>query len=361
MFFLRQQLASKQFKNAYSLTLLLITAAVALVSLMTNSVTDISGLIYWPIAYFLILWTLGFFIPGAFLSALSLDFTRGLIWHFGFSCLFGLSHMLLTDISIVLLERFLSVPEHYTLTDLPVKWYDRWYNFFHGLVWYWVGMILLFVIYFREMYQYEKAKNEDLIESLSEAQVKTLSTELNPHFLFNAMNGIAMQIRKGDNEEAVGGIASLGEMLRAVLSTRNEVLITVRDELALVEEYISLEKKRFRDRVSVEMHCKKDLYTYKMPKFLLQPVVENAFKHGISGKIDAAKIVLKLFEQGNRLVMQVFNSGENTKNWTGMYGRGLGLPNTVERLRRIYQSDYSFHMKQQQNGFLVEIAIPKVT
>ncbi|MEM8569151.1 MAG: histidine kinase [Bacteroidota bacterium] len=360
MLFLRQKILGKEFRNAYSFILFLLAALASLFQWVTNAGFQLPNLIYWPVAYFLILWILGFSIPNIFIRTLTLTFNKGLVLLFVSSFLFGITHMLLTDVTVVLLERLLMVPENYILYELPDKWLSQWESAFHGFVWYWIYVAILFIVYFREMYQIELVKNKDLEQNLSNAQVKTLSTELNPHFLFNAMNGIAMQIRKGDSEEAVEGIASLGQMLRAVLNTRNEVLISIREELELIEQYISLEKKRFRDRVSVKIHCKPELDVYKVPKLLLQPIVENAFKHGISSETGSGKIDLKLYDEDNRLVLQVFNSGEGM-DWATINGKSIGLPNTVERLRRIYQSDYSFRINQKENGVLVEIAIPKRT
>ncbi|MEM1408204.1 MAG: histidine kinase [Bacteroidota bacterium] len=329
--------------------------------MVTDPGADVTHLVFWPVAYFLTLWLLGFAIPWFFLKWLGKPFQTKVVYHLGVAVLFGTVHMVLTDVFIVLLERFLNLPEHFIFSDLPSKWLFSWHNLFHGFIWYFIYTGVLNMLYFQAMYLAEEAKNQDLNSSLSNARVRTLSTELNPHFLFNAMNSITMQVRKNENAQAVEGLADLGDMLRAVLNTRHEIFISLKKEIELLNHYISLEKRRFGEKIKIEVDCHPKILHYSVPKLLLQPIVENAFKHGINLNDQTSVLSIKIVEIDHFVKIQVFNSNTGKITWPSGGGKSVGLPNTVERLRRLYGTDYTFQIKQSETGVLIDITLPKQT
>lgn len=359
MLFIRRKMLGKEFKKAHSATFLGFTLITIGFYFLINSKANLEDLINWPVAYFLTLWLLCMFIPSFFLKGLTLGFQKKVSYQIGIGLLFGIVHMTLSDVVIILLERLMKLPEHYALTDLPVKWLASWHDLFHGFLWYLVYLGFLNIVYFRESYLAERALSQRLRASLSNAQVKTLSAELNPHFLFNAMNSIATQIRKNENTQAIEGLAGLGDMLRAVLNTRNEVFIPLKGELDLLNHYISLEKRRFGDKVVVEVECEPEILDILVPKLILQPIVENAFKHGVTLDLNEVRILVRGLDMADAINLQVFNSCKRKMNWTVNGNKSIGLPNTVERLRKLYGTDYSFHVKQSETGVLVDIKLPK--
>ncbi|MEO0554158.1 MAG: histidine kinase [Bacteroidota bacterium] len=361
MLFIRRKLLGKDFRQAHTAAFACLTIIWIGYYMVTDSGVDVTNLVFWPTAYFLALWLIGFSVPRFFLKLLSQKFHVKVIYHLGIAVLFGIIHMILTDVFIVLIERFLNLPEHFILGNLPTKWLFSWHHLFHGFIWYIIYIGTLNMFYFQALYLAEEAKNHNLSASLSDARVKTLSTELNPHFLFNAMNSIVMQVRKNENSLAVEGLADLGDMLRAVLTTRDEIFISLKKEIELLNHYISLEKKRFGEKINIEIDCHPKILHYSVPKLLLQPIVENAFKHGINLNNATSVLSVQIVEKESFINIQVFNSSNEKIKWPSGVGKSVGLPNTVERLRRLYGADYVFQIKQSEAGVLIDITLPKRT
>ena len=358
MLLIRRKLLGQDFKNVHFSILLVISIICVGYKQITVPGATLDSLVYWPLSYFLMLWLLTGFIPILFLHSLTMENQKAISYHAILALLFGFTHVALSDITIVLLERLFNIPGHLALGSLASKWLTEWQESLKSSIWYFVTLAGISILYYRELYKNEQKKNQQLVERLEEAEVKTLSTELNPHFLFNAMNGIAMQVRKNESQQAIESIANLGEMLRAVLNTRNNVFITVEEELKLLDHYIALEKRRFKERIIIEVNCEKKVLGSTLPKLLLQPIVENAFKHGINADPGESKILVNIFAHVDKLCIDVFNTGNSRITWPAQKGKSIGLPNTVERLRKLYKNNFVLLIKQGANGTLVKIELP---
>ncbi len=358
MLLIRRKLLGQDFKKVHHSILLLTFIICVVYEQITVPGATLNSLVYWPLSYFLMLWLLTGFIPILFLHGLTMDNQKAISYHTILALLFGFTHVALSDISIVLLERLLNIPEHLALGSLASKWLNAWQESLKSSIWYLVTLAGISILYYRELYKNEQKKNEQLVQRLERAEVKTLSAELNPHFLFNAMNGIAMQVRKNESQQAIESIANLGEMLRAVLNTRNNVFITVEEELKLLDRYISLEKRRFKERIIIEVNCENKVLGSIIPKLLLQPIVENAFKHGVNADPGESKILVNVFAHVDKLCIEVFNTGTSRITWPMQKSNSIGLPNTVERLRKLYKNNFVLLIKQGTNGILVKIELP---
>lgn len=359
MLSIRSKLLGHNFRRWHTAVLFAAAIACLIYQYMSDPETLLSSWIYWPMAYFITLRLLSYAVPFLFIQILNQSKVNLILYHLFFSILFGVMHVLVTDICIVLLERLFQIPEHFDLAELPKKWWAEWHKIMVSSLWYLLTLAGLSLIYFRELFTQERSKNISLSQDLSGAEVKTLSTELNPHFLFNAMNGIAMQVRKNENSQAIESIAHLGEMLRAVLTTKNEVFITVNEELELLDHYLSLEKRRFGAKIEINVHYQEEVRDFLVPKLLLQPIVENSFKHGFSDNMERLKIKIDLTLNDERLKINVFNTSADRLVWAIQSGKSIGLPNTVQRLTKLYEEDYSFQIKQNEFGVLVSIELPR--
>ncbi|TRX56263.1 hypothetical protein FNH22_16625 [Fulvivirga sp. M361] len=315
-------------------------------------------LIYDPVAYYIVLWSLSWSIPYLFISSIHSSLRYSITFHSLMALLFGMLHFLLTGTIILLLERLLNLPEHFTFHSLIVHWQTEWHLIVHGSIWYTVYLILLYALYFYKLYDAEVRKNNELTQSLSSAHVQTLSTQLNPHFLFNALNTVSMMIRKEQGTKAVDMLASLGEMLRAVLSKNQELLITISDEVTLLKKYISIESIRFGDRVETELDINKEILKYKVPRLLLQPVVENAYKHGMRTNEIKAKVKITGKKDDQKIMFRVFNNGSYDFGWSPDQAEGIGLSNTVNRLRELYGTAFTFQIREKNDGVSVDISLP---
>ena len=223
-------------------------------------------------------------------------------------------------------------------------------------------MILVGVYAFRYYNESRQRMYEtaELNARLAEVQLQALKMQLHPHFLFNAFHTVAMLIRQGRDEEAVDMIAGLGTLLRYVLDNALEQKVTLQKELTLLNHYLDIERVRFRDRLEVDLIVDTDAYNAAVPNILLQPLVENAIRHGIvpGGQVGVISITAR--REGDYLRLKVLDNGVGLpKEWTLQEQTGIGLSNTKLRLDRLYPGKHHFDFSNAaEGGCLVNIVIP---
>lgn len=178
------------------------------------------------------------------------------------------------------------------------------------------------------------AQRAQLELGLAQSRLHALRMELNPHFLFNSLNAISGLVRKQDNASAVEMIARLGGLLRTTLDQELAPAISVAEEVALLEQYLDIERVRFGRRLTVQVDVALDAADAMVPTFLLQPLVENAIKHGIGMRLGDARIDVCIWLDDDRLRIEVRDSGVGFAENTATAGRpeGTGLANTRARL-----------------------------
>jgi len=203
-------------------------------------------------------------------------------------------------------------------------------------------------------------RSAQLESQLAKARLEALRTQLNPHFLFNALNVVAMLVRRGANDDALNAVVSLSELLRQVLAAGTTMEVDLADEVALVERYLAVERIRFRDRLSVEIDMPPSLADARVPGLILQPLVENAIKHGIAQNDGPGRIAVSARHEDRRLILRVSDNGPGFPNdWDPSQSAGVGLANSRERLDRMYDGRADFRLlRGSDGGALVEIAMP---
>lgn len=207
--------------------------------------------------------------------------------------------------------------------------------------------------YFEKMrgHELEKSKME---QALSASELQSLRMQLQPHFLFNTLHGISTLI-DSDGEGAKAMILSLSGLLRRALQLSGSDLIPLQEELTFVNEYLDLEKMRFGARLEVTQSIEPDTLPILVPQMILQPLVENAIRHGIAGSREKGwiKIVSRQSDTGIELV--VYNSiGDARRS-----GKGVGLKNTESRLRHLYSDEATFSFEMNgDHGATASISIP---
>ena len=169
------------------------------------------------------------------------------------------------------------------------------------------------------------------------AQIRALRYQVNPHFLFNTLNSLSSLIMSGRPEEAESMILKLSTFFRSSLSLDPSADVTLAEEIALQSLYLDIERVRFPKRLKVEIDVPADLETARLPALILQPVVENAIKYGVSPTRDKVTLRIAAREAGpGRLTIEVSNSGKRPparRDENGFEGTGVGLGNVCERLR----------------------------
>src|SRR6202453_3891265 len=169
-----------------------------------------------------------------------------------------------------------------------------------------------------------------------EAQLQALRYQLQPHFLFNTLNAILSLVVSKQPERATEMIAKLGGLLRNTLSLPEAHVVTFREELAVTEEYFSIEQVRFGPRLVVSLSVSSEAYEAQVPRFLLQPMVENSIRHGIARSPNGGEVAIRASVIGGQLRIEIENDRPEGPLQPAGEGYGLGLENTKTRLERLY-------------------------
>jgi two-component system LytT family sensor kinase len=195
---------------------------------------------------------------------------------------------------------------------------------------------------------------------LIQARLEALASQINPHFLFNTLNSVSTLIRI-DPEQARAMVMRLSRIMRGRL--RNlEHFAPLRDELAFVEDYISIELVRFGDKLRVAYHIDPATLDMLVPSMLLQPLIENSIKHGIAGKIDGGTVTLRAARGNGRLSIEVEDDGVGIPEaeLARIFNKGIGVTNVKERLKVLYNQDYRMLIDSQPGrGTRIQIEVPE--
>jgi two-component system LytT family sensor kinase len=241
-----------------------------------------------------------------------------------------------------------------------IKWYlfwivivDKHVSFLESII-YWDPILLtglrlmsIWILAYHLYHYYQKevvtAKDNAKLSLIAkQAQLDNLSAQLNPHFLFNSLNSIKSLVIENP-VTARRAIDLLSDLLRSSLYEKDKGLITINEELALVRDYIELEKMRFEERLQLEITIDKTLSNFKIPTLSIQLLVENAIKYGIDSKVEGGIINLSIEKNNNIVDISVQNPG--TIN-TNKESSGLGLKNLQERLAIQYKGQATFNLTE---------------
>ncbi len=213
----------------------------------------------------------------------------------------------------------------------------------------WVLAYHLYHFYNREVNT--ARANAQLSIIAKQAQLDNLSSQLNPHFLFNSLNSIKSLIIENP-KIARRAVDLLSDLLRSSLYEKEDSLIAIRDELSLVEDYVELEKLRFEERLTIDIIIDKTLENFKIPTLSIQLLVENALKHGIDSIVEGGIIYLSIEKKNNIVEITVQNPGTININ---KESSGLGLKNLQERLAIQYKGNATFNLKEIENNYVLAI------
>lgn len=229
---------------------------------------------------------------------------------------------------------------------------------------YWFILIVHTAVRYHEQFQERAAaalrlelNASELRTQLTQAQLSALKMQLQPHFLFNTLNAIMGMVRVGDVHQAERALSSFSDLLRAVLDDMDSQEVTLERELTYVRLYLSIEQMRFVDRLNVRIEADSDVLDAAVPHMGLQPIVENAVRHGIGCRVDGGSIEVRATRAGSRLHISVKDFGTGARTHSPA-GRGLGLSNLAARLEQLHGEDGVLQIECSDSGAEVEVIVP---
>jgi signal transduction histidine kinase len=225
---------------------------------------------------------------------------------------------------------------------------------------YWAILGVGYAFDYRERYRERAAKAAQLTAQLAQAQLESLKMQLHPHFLFNTLHTIAGLVRTNERASAVDMIAGLSDLLRHALDNAGEQEVPLADEVKFIELYLDIQKVRFSDRLTVRMEVASDTLDALVPNLILQPLVENAIRYGVSAEETAGTIAVEAYRSNGMLYLKVSDDGPGLQaGWRMEQSSGIGLANTRSRLQHLYGESHRFDLSNAAGGgTIVSIAIP---
>jgi sensor histidine kinase YesM len=242
---------------------------------------------------------------------------------------------------------------NYIIGALPAGFVNQWIE-------YWLIYGFLMAIDYAKKYRVKQVELANIQTQLSDAKLNALKRQLQPHFLFNTLNTISslMEINIKDAQKIV---SKLGGLLRGVLDRDERNMIPLREEIAFIKNYLGIEQVRFHDRLSIVYAVEDSTLDALVPSLILQPLVENAVKHGFANQIEKGVIsVITKKIANNRVQMIVKDDGNGVElPIKNVEKKGIGLQNVKNRLALIYKENYSLSIDSYTNqGFEVSIILP---
>jgi LytS/YehU family sensor histidine kinase len=225
-----------------------------------------------------------------------------------------------------------------------------------SLVLFWSAFFLFRGIGYYQSYREKERVASQLQSQLVQAQMRALRMQLNPHFLFNTMNGISSLMRT-DIAAADLMLEQLSRLLRITLHRGEAQFIPLSDEMEFIEMYLAMQDRRFAGRVQQQMSIDPHVHDAIVPTMILQPIVENAYAHGLSRLSSNGVLSIDASSEGSVLHLSVTNTGRGLQMTSQKSsGNGVGLANVQDRLRMHYGDDQSFSISELE-GNLVQVVI----
>ena len=231
-----------------------------------------------------------------------------------------------------------------------------------GFGFFYVFLLFLWSLFYFT-YHYIERYNKSLKyeASMIEIELNNLKNQLNPHFIFNALNSIRALVDENPIKSKQA-INQLSNILRNSLTFEKKGLTKFDDEMKIVKDYLGLESIRFEERLKTEIDIHPESNYFLVPPFMIQTLVENGIKHGISKLTEGGIVQVKTLVDKNRLRIQIRNSGHLVNGMRREKEGGTGIQNTKHRLKLLYGEDASFRIVNENNNFvLTEIVIPRTS
>jgi two-component system, LytTR family, sensor kinase len=249
-------------------------------------------------------------------------------------------------------------PNRQFATFLEAYQFFVYINLHLSILIYWgvVGIKSAFSYY--QKYRERELKTSQLEARLATSRLQVLKMQLHPHFLFNTLNAVSELIYK-DPESAERMIGDLSDLLRMSFENLEVQEISLKQELEFLKKYLEIEQMRFHDRLRVEMNISPETLDASVPNMILQPLVENAIKHGLAPRVAGGKVEIGAARSNGHLELSVSDDGIGIPSGdVENLHEGVGLSNTRRRLRHLYGDKHKFELAADKSGLKVNLTIP---
>ncbi|MBZ9630265.1 histidine kinase [Salegentibacter sp. LM13S] len=281
------------------------------------------------------------------------SWTRIFLLHTIFSILIGFVIRFVFDLHGILLGR-MTFADYSLKASLDRMIYVIDLNF---LIYFAMIFIIYTYYYLKQVKEAEKQKTQ-LESQLVNTRMKMLSSQLQPHFLFNTLNSISALVEM-DAKKAQDTIADLSDLLREILYSGENYKVSLRKELRMMDYYLNILTLRFSDHLVIEKQIDESLLDRLVPSLILQPIIENSVKHGYSYHNIHLKIEINIFREKNYLVLNIYNNGKPlTEKQEALLNKGVGISNIRDRLFTLYGEKARFKIRNKEVGVETLIKIP---
>jgi two-component system, LytTR family, sensor kinase len=247
----------------------------------------------------------------------------------------------------------------------PPTFWDTWsISLLYQVVLFFIAYALILTITYlvdsRDRIARQMSETARLNEELSKAQLAALRRQMEPHFMFNTLNAIAGLVRDQRNDAAVSMIVGLSEFLRRASEDSHRLQVTLAEEVEYLQRYLDIQKVRLGERLQVSVDVPADLLEAQVPSLLLQPLVENAIKHGIAKRVAGGTVRVAGARKDGSLYLSVYNDGSNLpQDWQTPGGAGVGLANLRTRLQILHGDAAELRMERAgADGVEVKVVLP---
>ena len=246
----------------------------------------------------------------------------------------------------------------------PPTFWDAWGStlLYHAMIFVTGYALILTITYLvdsREKVARQMTETARLNEELSKAQLAALRRQMEPHFMFNTLNSIAALVRDHRNDAAVSMIVGLSEFLRRASQDSYRAQVTLAEEVEYLQRYVDIQKVRFGERLRVSVDIPADLLDAPVPSLLLQPLVENAIKHGVAKRVVGGSVRVTGVRKEGSVCLSVYNDGTNFPDDWEATGGGVGLVNLRTRLQILHGDASGLQMRRAgADGVEVVVTVP---
>lgn len=243
--------------------------------------------------------------------------------------------------------------QYYTSFNMTIAYLNYTFLTYFGIT------SIIYTYYYSNRLKTAKLQRALLAEQLTDTRMRVLKSQLQPHFLFNTLHNISSLIET-NTKQAQNMLNDLSDLLREVIALKEDHFNTLAQELYILQKYIDIVSIRYSDHLTITTNIPSNIENTPVPLMMIQPIVENAIKHGFSRNTEALEIAISIVEKEEYLHIEIKNNGTPlSTTLQELTSKGTGISNIMNRLDTLYQNNYTFQVDNMDDWVIVSITIPR--